>query len=222
MRATTFTIRNVVTGERDEAGQLALRTLGDVTVTLEGMTRAEIAEWADITDALNTRGFDEEMFRLTVNGWKITHPEVGVVGLLFQGAGTRVHVEWYDAANGDYFSAGWVAQLRHGAAAVINARQHAGQGLPVDVEPEPIKAPEPTAPVWLEDGTLIRYHGSIEQLHGGIFRAYECYRFEECEHWDCDGYALLPVGAWRPCAVHVGPHSVTAVTAEDVLEVPDA
>jgi hypothetical protein len=221
MKAITFTTRNVTAGQRNTAGEMALHTLGDVTLTLEGMTRAEIADWADITDALNTRGIDQEMFRLTVNGYKVVHPEAGVVGLLFQGAGTRVHVEWYDTVNDDYFPAGWMSGLgatglRHGAAAIIDARQHAGQALPVDVEPEPVKAPAlaPATPVWLEDGTLVRYHGSIKQLSGGVFRVYECALFNECTHWDCSGYALLPVGSWRPCAVHVGTRSVTALDAE--------
>ncbi|GAA3807547.1 hypothetical protein [Streptomyces chiangmaiensis] len=218
MKAITFTTRNVTVGERNTAGEMVLRHLGDVTLTLEGMTRAEVADWADITDALNTRGINEEAFRLSVNGWKVIHPETGVVGLLFQGYGSRVHVEWYDVVNDDYFSAGWTLNLRHGAAQIVNARQHAGQGIPVDVQPEPVKAsvPAPAAPVWLEDGTLVRYHGSIAQFAGGVFRVYECSIFDECEHWDCDGYALLPVGSWRPCAIHVGLGSVTALDAETV------
>jgi hypothetical protein len=210
----TFTTRNVNAGERNEAGEMVLRHLGDVTVTLEGMTRAEVAEWADLTDALNTRGVDEEAFRLTVNGWKVVHPEAGVVGLLFQGYGSRVHVEWFDAANADYFAAGWVRNLRHGAAQIVFARQHAGQGLPVDVEPEPYKAPAPVAPVWLENGTVVRYHGSLEPLSGGVFRVRECCTVDECDNWDCEGYALIPVGGWRPVAVHVGPAHVTALEAE--------
>ncbi|MHB9861936.1 hypothetical protein [Streptomyces sp. YIM S03343] len=214
MQNYTFTTRNVTAGERDDAGAMALRTLGDVTLTLTGTSRAEVAEWADITDALNTRGIDEEAFRLTVNGWKVAHPEAGLVGVLFQGAGSRVHVEWYDAANDDFFAAGWVRNLRHGAAAVINARQHAGQGLPADAEPEPVKAPEPVRPVWLEDDTLVRYHGSLAPLSGGVFRVRECAVQDECDDWDCQGYALFPVGSWRPCAVHVGPAHVTVLDAE--------
>ncbi|MBP5896343.1 hypothetical protein [Streptomyces scabiei] len=214
MKNYSFTTRNVTAGERSAAGDMVLRHLGDVTLTLEGMTRAEVTEWEWATDALNTRGLAEDVYRLTVNGWRVVHPEAGVVGLLFQGAGSRVHVEWYDAVNGDFFSAGWVRNLRHGAAAIVNARQHVGQGLPVDVEPEPYKAPEPVRPVWLKDDTLVRYHGSLAQLSGGIFRASECARFDECDNWDCEGYALLPVGSWRPCAVHVGRGSVTALDTE--------
>ncbi|MFD0509421.1 hypothetical protein ACFQ0G_53945 [Streptomyces chiangmaiensis] len=146
MKAITFTTRNVTVGERNTAGEMVLRHLGDVTLTLEGMTRAEVADWADITDALNTRGINEEAFRLSVNGWKVIHPETGVVGLLFQGYGSRVHVEWYDVVNDDYFSAGWTLNLRHGAAQIVNARQHAGQGIPVDVQPEPVKASVPPRP----------------------------------------------------------------------------
>lgn len=214
MKDYTFTTRNVTAGQRNATGEMVLRHLGDITLTLEGMTRTEVADWADITDALNTRGINEETFRLTVNGWKVVHPEAGTVGLLFQGYGTRVHVEWFDAMNEDSFSAGWVRNLRHGVAAVINARQHAGQGLPGDVQPKPIKAAAPVRPVWLEDGTLVRYHGSLVQLAGGIFHVYECSLFNECVHWGCEGYALLPVGSWRPCAVHVGLDSVTALAAE--------
>ncbi|MFH8737598.1 hypothetical protein [Streptomyces sp. NPDC017964] len=149
--------------------------------------------------------------------WRVVHPEAGVVGVLLQGYGTRVHVEWFDAANKDYFSAAEVANLRHGAAAIVNARQHAGQGLPVDVEPESYKAPEPVRPVWLKDDTLVRYHGSLEQLAGGIFRVFECAVVDECDDWDCQGYALFPVGVWRPCAVHVGPAHVTALDAEPAV-----
>ncbi|MEE1838177.1 hypothetical protein [Streptomyces sp. SP17KL33] len=215
MKNYSFTTRNVTAGERSAAGDMVLRHLGDVTLTLEGMTRAEVAEWEWATDALNTRGLDEDTYRLTVKGWRVVHPEAGVVGLLFQGAGSRVHVEWYDAVNGDFFSAGWVRNLRHGAAAIVNARQHVGQGLPVDVEPEPYKAPKPVRPVRLKDDTLVRYHGSIEQYSGGIFRVFECSIFDECKNWDtCEGYALLPVGSWRPCAVHVGLGSVTALDTE--------
>jgi hypothetical protein len=213
MKNYTFTTRNVTAGVR-VAGEMVLRTVGDVTVSLEGVSRAEVADWADLTDALNTRGIDEDTFRLTVNGWRVVHPEAGVVGLLFQGAGSRVHVEWFDATNEDYFSAGWVRNLRHGAAQIVNARQHAGQGLPADVEPEPYKAPAPVRPVWLENGTLVRYHGSLAQLSGGTFRVEECARVDECDDWDCQGYALFRVGQWWPCAVHVGLHHVTALDAE--------
>lgn len=213
MKDYTYTTRNVTAGQRNTAGDMVLRHLGDVTLTLKGMTRAEVAEWEWATDTLNTRGIDEETFRLTVNGWTAIHPEAGVVGILLQGAGSRVHVEWYDPANDDYFPAAWTRNLRHGVSQIVNARQHAGHGLPVDFEPEPYKAPEPVRvvrPAWLEDDTLVRYHGSIEQLSGGIFRAYECALFNECKDWDCTRYALLPVGSWRPCAVHVHPESVTA------------
>lgn len=211
MKAYTFTTRNVTAGERNDAGDMVLRHLGDVTVTLEGMTRTEVAEWEWATDALNTRGISEDIFRLTVNGFKVIHPEAGVVGVLLQGAGTRVHVEWYDQVNGDFFSAAWTRNLRHGAAQIVFARQHAGQGLTVDAQPEPIKAPAPATPVWLENGTVVRYHGSLQQLSGGVFRIEECYRADECDNWDCQGYALYRIGVWRPCALHVGPGSVTAV-----------
>lgn len=214
MKATTFTTRNVTAGQRNTAGHMVLHHHGDITLTLQPMTRDEIADWADITDALNTRSLDADTFRLTVNGWKVIHPDTGTVGLLFQGAGTRVHVEWYDTVNDDFFPAGWVAKLRHGTAAIIHARQHAGQSLPVDAQPEPYKAPAPVRPVWLEDGTLVRYHGSLTPLTGGIFRVYECSMLAACDRWDCEGYALLPVGSWRPCAVHVGPAHVTALDAE--------
>ncbi|MBP5926718.1 hypothetical protein F3K32_42695 [Streptomyces sp. LBUM 1483] len=208
MKNYSFTTRNVTAGERSAAGDMVLRHLGDVTLTLEGMTRAEVTEWEWATDALNTRGLAEDVYRLTVNGWRVVHPEAGVVGLLFQGAGTRVHVEWYDAVNGDFFSAGWVRNLRHGAAAIVNARQHVGQGLPVDVEPEPYQAPEPVRPVWLSDGTQVRYHGSLAQLSGGT------YWVMECDWCDCERYQLMgPTtrGGWAPVALHVGLDSVTAI-----------
>lgn len=210
MKAYTFTTRNVTATERNTADNLVLRHLGDVTVTLKGMTRDEVAEWEWASDALNTRGWDEKQFRLTVNGWKVLH-DGQVIGMLLQGAGTRVHTEWYDTVNSDFFTAAWTRNLRHGAAAIVNARQHAGQGLPADVQPEPIQAPQPVRPVWLEDGTLVRYHGSLAQLAGETFRVRECCRFDECDNWDCQGYALVPAGGWRPVALHVGLGSVTAV-----------
>jgi hypothetical protein len=213
MKNYTFTTRNVTAGERNEAGEMVLRHLGDVTVTLEGMLPPELSEWEWASAALNTRGWNEEQFLLTMRGWRVVHPEAGVVGVMLQGYGTRVHVEWYDAANEDYFSAGWSANLRNGAAQVVFARQHAGQGLPVDVEPEPYKAPAPVRPVWLENGTVVRYHGSLAQLSGGTFRVESCYRTEECD-LDCDGYALYRIGEWWPCAIHVGLGHVTALDAE--------
>ena len=210
MKAYTFTTRNVTAGERNGAGEMVLRTLGDITLTLEGMLPTELTDWEWASASLNTRGWDEEQFLLTVRGWKVVHPEAGTAGVLLQGAGTRVHVEWYDVVNGDFSPAAGVRSLRHGAAAIVHARQHAGQALPVDVAPEPVQAPKPVQPVWLESGTIVRYHGSIAELSGGTFRVEACYRTEECD-LDCEGYALYPIGAWRPCAVHVGPGSVTAV-----------
>lgn len=212
MKAYTFTTRNVTAGQRNDAGQMVLRVIGDVTLTLEGMLPNQLADWEWASAGLNTRGWNEEQFLLTVRGWKVIHPQAGVVGVLLQGAGTRVHVEWYDAVNGDFFSAAKVRNLRQGAAQIVFARQHARQGLPVDATPEPIAAPKESArPVWLEAGTVVRYHGSIQQLHGKTFRVDECARFDECEHWDCNGYALIPVHGWRPSAIHVGIGSVTAV-----------
>lgn len=215
MKAITLTTRNVLAGERNTEGEMVLRNLGDVTVTLEGMLPAELADWEWAAAALNTRGWDEAQFLLTVRGWKVLHGGE-TVGVLLQGAGTRVHVEWYDAVNNDFFSAAWTRNLRQGAAQIVFARLQAGQGLAVDVKPEPVKAPQPVNPVWLDGGTQVRYHGSIEQLTGGIFRVYECARYDECDHWDCNGYALIPVDYWRPVAVHVGLGSVTALDAEPV------
>lgn len=218
MKAYTFTTRNVTAGERTAAGEMVLRHLGNVTLTLEGMTRAELADWTDITDALNTRGIDEDHFRLAVNGWKVIHPQAGVVGLLFQGAGTPVHVEWYDAVNDDYFSAGWTSGLgasglRHGAAAIVHARQHAGQGLPVDVEPEPVKEPAVQGPVWLKEGTPVRYHGTFAMTFSDLgitdLRVYWCGE-GDC---DCDMYELR-MGRYETVALHVHPDHVTALDAE--------
>jgi hypothetical protein len=217
MKALTFTTP-VTAGTRNAAGEMVLRTLGDVTVTLQGLTRAELTEWEWATDALNTRGWDEKQFRWTVEGWKVLHGGK-VVGMLFRGAGTKIHVEWYDEVNEDFFSAAWVSRLAHGTAAIINARQHAGQGLPVDVKPEPVKAPapaEPVRPVWHRDGTQVTYHGSLEQFVGGRFMVMEC----EC--YECDRYQLMQVtttGGWVCVAVHVGLGSVTPVeSAPNILD----
>ncbi|MGR3875764.1 hypothetical protein ACUXZZ_45345 (plasmid) [Streptomyces graminifolii] len=218
MKNYSFTTRNVTAGQRNDAGEMVLRVLGDVTLTLEGMLPTELSDWDWAAAGLNTRGWDEEQFLLTVRGWKVVHPEAGVVGILLQGAGTRVHVEWYDVANGDFFTAQLVRNLRHGAAAIVNARQHAGQGLPVDVVPEPVKAPASVRPVWLKRGTVVRYHGSLAQIAGGTFRVEDCYRTEACD-LDCDGYALYRLDEYWPCAVHVGIGSVTALDAEEAAAV---
>lgn len=213
MKAYTFTTRNVTAGERNTAGQMVLRHLGDVTVTLEGITRAEVADWADITDALNTRGIDQDTFRLTVNGWKVLHGG-DVVGLLFQGAGSRVHVEWYDPTNNDFFHAAWTRSLRHGAAQIVNARQHAGHGLPVDAQPEPAKTPATSGTAWLRNGTPVRYHGTFAMAFSDLgitdFRVYAC----DDGDCPCDGYELHTSGLYEPVAVHVRLGSVTALDAE--------
>jgi hypothetical protein len=206
----SLTVRNVAEGTRSAAGELTITSLGDVTVTLQGMSRAEIAEWEWATDALNI-GVAEDIHRMAVNGWKVLHPEAGVIGLLFQGAGTRVHAEWYDRDAEDFLSAGWSAKLRHGAAQIVYARQTAGQGVPVDVIPEPYKAPEPSRPAWYADHTEVLYHGSLHQLHGGT------YRLEECECFDCDGYQLYASDVWNVVAQHVRHTSVTA--AQEVTDV---
>jgi hypothetical protein len=212
----TYTTRNVTAGTRNDAGEMVLRQVGDITLTLAAMTRAEVDEWAFLADGLNTRGIDEETFRLTVNGWKVVHPEVGTAGMLFQGYGTRVHVEWYDAANDDFFSAAWVRNLRHGAAAVINARQHAGQGLPVDFVPEPVKAP--AKPVWLPSGTRVSYHGTLaEKIRADLgwteFRVYAC-NGDDNDWCECDRYELRGGAHNVTVALHVGLDHVTALDAE--------
>lgn len=214
MKNYSFTTRNVTVGERDAAGVMVLRHLGDVTLTLEGMLPTELADWAWASAGLNTRGWNEKQFLLTVRGWKVVHPEAGVVGVLLQGAGTRVHVEWYDAVNNDFFFAAWTRNLRHGAAQIVNARQHAGQGLPVDIEPEPYKAPESVRPVWLADGAQVRYHGSLAHLSGGAYWVMEC---DWCE---CGRYQLMGAtarGGWAPVALHVGHGSVTPIGGVNVL-----
>ncbi|WP_037805107.1 hypothetical protein [Streptomyces sp. NRRL F-5135] len=214
MKAYSFTTRNVTAGERNNADEMVLRAVGDVTVELVGMLPPELAEWEWATDALNTRGWHEEQFRLTMRGWKVVHPKAGTVGFLFQGAGTRVHVEWYDVVNGDYFPAGWTRNLRHGAAQIVNARQQAGQGLPADVEPEPYKAP--TAPTRLRNGTPVRYHGTFAMTFSDIgiseFQVYGC----DCDELSCRGYELHVPGLYEPVALHVGHDHVTALDPESV------
>lgn len=213
MKNYIFTTRNVTAGVRNGEGVMVLHTVGNVTTELVGMLPAQLADWEWVADGLNTRGIDEEAFRLSLRGWQVVHPTAGVVGILIQGYGSRVHVEWYDAENDDFFAAGWAANLRNGTAQVVFARQTAGQGMPADVEPEPYVAPAAVRPVWLENGTVVRYHGSLAPLSGGTFRVESCYRTEECD-LDCDGYALYRIGDWWPCAIHVGPDHVTALDAE--------
>lgn len=209
VKPITLTVRNVTAGQRDAAGTLTIRSLGDVTVTLQGMSRAELAEWEWATDALALDGVGEEAHRLAMNGWKVLH-DGEVVGLLFQGAGTRVHVEVYDPASGDYLAAGWAAKLRHGAALIVDARQAAGHGLAVDVVPAPYRAPEPARPAWYADHTEVLYHGSLDQLRGKVLR------LEPCECWECDGYQLYTCEVWNVVAQHVRHTSVTA--AEEVTD----
>lgn len=203
VKPITITVHDVTVGQRDAAGALTVRSLGDVTVTLQGMTRAELAEWEWATDALALDGVDEATHRLAMNGWKVLHAGE-VVGLLFQGAGTRVHAEVYDPAAGDFLSAGWAAKLRHGAALVVNARQAAGHGLPADVVPAPYRAPEPARPAYYADQTEVLYHGSLDQLRGKVLR------LEACECWDCDGYQLYVCEVSNVVARHVCHTSVTA------------
>ncbi|MEU2426941.1 hypothetical protein ABZ619_39015 [Streptomyces sp. NPDC007851] len=232
MKNYSFTTRNVIAGERNGEGVMVLRTLGDVTLTLEGMLPNELADWEWPAAALNTRGWDEEQFLLTVRGWKVVHPEAGVVGILLQGAGTRVHVEWYDAVNGDFFAAGWVSGLgqtglRHGAAAIVNARQQAGQGLPVDVEPEPYQAPAaPAASAasgGLPEGTRVRYTGTFAATFGDLgiseFLVYGC----DCDNRGCRNRYELRIHLWdapgfgpvtEVAAQHVHPDHVTVLDAE--------
>lgn len=202
----TFTVRNVTEGRRDATGALTITHLGDVTVTLQGMSRAEIAEWEWATDALNI-GLTAEIHRMTVNGWKVFHSSE-LIGYLFQGAGTRVHAEWIDPTTGDSFATGYAARLRHGAAQIVKARQAAGHGLPVDATPEPVRAPAPTRPVWYADDTEVLYHGSLQQLRGRTLRV------EECECYECDGYQLYTRDVRSVVARHVRHTSVTA--AEEV------
>lgn len=209
VKPITVTVPNVTAGQRDASGALTIRSLGDVTVTLQGMTRAELQEWEWATDALALDGVDEATHRLAMNGWKVLHGGE-VVGLLFQGAGTRVHVEVYDPASGDFLAAGWAAKLRHGAALIVDARQASGHGLAVDAVPAPYRAPEPSRPAWYADHTEVLYHGSLDQLRGKVLR------LEECECYECDGYQLYACDRWNVVAQHVRHTSVTA--AEEVTD----
>ncbi|MGY1548315.1 hypothetical protein [Streptomyces sp. MN6] len=187
---STVTVRNVTAGHRDRTSRITLTHVGDVTVTLHPMTRDELAEWEWATDTLNI-GVDERTHRLAMRGWTVRHAQAGVVGLLFQGAGTRVHVEWYDPTEGDFFSAGHVAsRVRHGAAAIVDARQRAGHCLPADTVPAPVR-PEPARADDYER-LRVRYHGSIEELRGQTFNAERC----ACgcglhELWEIGGHAAL-------------------------------
>lgn len=218
-----ITTRNVAAGKRNDAGDMVLRTLGNITLTIENMLPTELDEWKWISASLDTKGRDETQFLRTVRGWKAIHPKAGLVGILLQGAGTRVHVEWYDTTTEDFLSAAQVRNVRHGAAAIINARQQAGQGLPADPEPKPVTTPKPVKmrnplrPVAHRDGTQVRYHGSITQLAGGIYWVMKC-DWRDC---DCERYQLMgPTtrGGWTPVALHVGPDSVTAIEdAENIL-----
>ncbi|MER5642837.1 hypothetical protein ABT095_38615 [Kitasatospora sp. NPDC002227] len=210
MAANTLTVRGLTASQRDEAGHLTITSLGDITVSLQGMPAAELAEWQWLTNTLNP-GLDEETHRLTVTGWKVTHPAAGTIGLLFQGYGTRFHIEWFNPEIDDFCSAGQQARLRHGVAQILNARQHHGHPVPVDPQPEAAEpAPAEAPPTRLPGGTLIRYSGSLQDLHGETFLAYACDGGDE-DFCDCGKYELYdPVlGVLR--AAHVSHRSVAAV-----------
>ncbi|MEV7776250.1 hypothetical protein [Kitasatospora sp. NPDC086791] len=188
MKTSAVTIRNVCASKRDRAGNLTITSRGDVTVTLDPMTEAELSDWQWLTETLGAEGVDQEAQRLTVRGWKVSHSAAGTIGLLFQRHGTRVHIEWYDPKAGDFMAGGQQARLRHAVAQVVNARQQHGFPLPVDPAPAVVdQAPEPTRRVRCADGTLVRYNGSVERLRGGVFRAEECGCLEFC-----GGYELYP------------------------------
>lgn len=202
---TTVTVRNVTAGHRDQDGRLTLTHVGDVTVTLHPMSRDELADWEWITDDLNI-GVDQTTHRLAMRGWTVRHARAGVVGLLFQGAGTRVHVEWYDPTSGEFLSSGSVTRhVRHGAAAIVNARQQAGHGLPTDTPPAPVRRPEP-AHADNYEGLHVRYRGSLEELHGDTFNAERC----AC---GCGLYELWEIGARGPIARHVRGSSLAPARA---------
>ncbi|MCC9686904.1 hypothetical protein [Streptomyces sp. MNU103] len=212
-REITLTIRDITEGRRT-AGLLSIYTVGDVTVTLRGMSRDELQEWEWLTDGLALDGVDLDTHRLAMNGWKVLHGEE-LVGLLFQGAGTLVHAEVYIPPADDFLTAGRARKLRHGVATLIHARLAAGHDLPVDVAPEPVRDPEPARPSWYRDGTEVLYHGSLHQLRGQVLRT------EECECFECDGYQLYTHDDRRAVVAHHVRHtSVTAVQeATDALVV---
>ncbi len=207
IREITLTVRNITEGRRT-AGLLAIYHLGDVTVTLQGMSRAELAEWEWLTDDLALQGVDLDTHRLAMNGCKVLC-RGELVGLLFQGAGTLVHAEVYIPTADDFLTAGRSRKLRHGAAALIHARLAAGHALPVDPEPTPYRAPEPARPAWYADHTEVLYHGSLDQLRGNVLR------LEECECWDCDGYQLYAHDDRRAVVAHHVRH--TSVTAAEEI-----
>lgn len=63
-------------------------------------------------------------------------------------------------------------------------------------------------PVWHNDGTKVRYHGSLDQMTSGIYRIYAC----DQGRCDCNRYELGTLDRWyEAAAVHVGPNSVTPV-----------
>ncbi|MFD9692581.1 hypothetical protein ACFWXO_43255 [Kitasatospora sp. NPDC059088] len=204
MKTSTVTIRNVCASKRDRAGNLAITSRGDVTVTLDPMAEAELTDWQWLTDTLSTEGVDQETHRLTARGWKVSHPAAGTIGLLFQRHGTRVHIEWYDPRAGDFMASGQQARLRHAVAQVVNARQQHGFPLPVDPAPPVVgPAPEVTRRLRHPDGTLVRYNGSVERLRGGVFRAEECGCLDSC-----GGYELHPDFPGSEMLLHVRHESV--------------
>ncbi len=210
MAPSTMTVRGLTASQRDEAGHLTITSLGDITVTLQGMPAAELAKWQWMTDTLNP-GLDEATHRLTVTGWEVIHPEAGTIGLLFQGYGSRFHIEWFNPKIGDFCSAGQQARLRHGVAQILNARQHHGHPVPVDPQPEAAEPADAAAPpVRHRAGAVVRYSGSVQELHGGTFLAYGCDGGDE-DYCDCGKYELYDAVLGVLRALHVSHGSLAAV-----------
>ncbi|MCC9309882.1 hypothetical protein LN042_22890 [Kitasatospora sp. RB6PN24] len=221
MAANTMTVRGLTASQRDEAGDLTITSLGDITVSVQGMSLSELAEWQWLTDTLNP-GLDEETHRLTLAGWKVTHPEAGTIGLLFRGHGTRFHIEWFNPAIGDFCAAGQQARLRHGVAQILNARQHHGHPVPVDPQPE---AAEPTATeaplMWIKGGTRVRYSGSLQELHSGTYLVYEC-DGGDGDDCDCGQYQLYDAVRGVLVALHVSHGSITPIEPASLPRLQEA
>lgn len=193
-------------------GDLSVFPGGEVTVTVDGMLPVELAEWTWMFETFNP-GLPADLTRLTVRGWTVRHAAAGEVGVLLQNLAGRIHVEWYDAQLRDHCYVGQAAQWRHGVGYMVQARQRSAQPLPLDPVPEAVPAPAPAVPLSpLRAGSLVRYHGSKTDLHGGLALAFWC----DCDE-DCDGYRLEPSTLGGPlsmCLVHVRRSSLSPVAAD--------
>lgn len=89
-----------------------------VTVLLVRMTAAQVGEWKWVGDEMN--GTDP------VEGWEVRSADGALLGAILPlgHRASRMHVEYYDPAEGDFFTAGQTGPvLTQGIAHVLGVRR---------------------------------------------------------------------------------------------------